>query len=104
MSNQYGIGAPKGGRVHWVLWELSGKFKNAYHLEYNYTYHRYVFYRLNGRSLHDIFIVSRTSKKYFRGVYVNVTNQRYDFFGAYSPADIARKIENIYFEEKEKEK
>lgn len=46
MSNEQGIGAPLGGRVHWLLWCLSPEFKGAYRLYYNYTYHRYLFYRI----------------------------------------------------------
>lgn len=29
MSNEQGIGAPLGGRVHWLLWCLSPEFKGA---------------------------------------------------------------------------
>lgn len=46
MSNEQGIGAPKGGRVHWLLWCLPPDFKRAYKLYFNYAYHRYCFYRI----------------------------------------------------------
>lgn len=47
MSNEQGIGAPKGGRVHWLLWCLGQDFKGAYKLYYNYAYHNYCSYRLD---------------------------------------------------------
>ena len=30
-------GAPKGGRVHWLLWHLTREFKGAYELYYKYV-------------------------------------------------------------------
>ena len=58
MSNEQGIGAPKGGRVHWLLWCLPPDFKRAYKLYFNYAYHRYCFYRpekheINNRRIHS---------------------------------------------------
>lgn len=94
------VGAPKGGRVHWILHALPTEFKGAYIYEYQYKYHRYVFYRLSGRKLYDVFIVLRTSKHYFRAVYCNVERQEYEFFGHYSPERIAEKMYDLYLLDK----
>lgn len=95
------VGAPKGGRVHWILHALPTEFKGAYLYEYNYKYHKYVFYRLTGHRLYDVFIVMRTSKHYFRAVYCNVVSQEYELFGHYSPERIAEKMYDIFLQAKE---
>ena len=89
-------GAPKGGRVHWILHALPTEFKGAYQLSYDYKYHRYVFYRMDGRKLYDFFVVVRTSKHYFRAIYCNTERQEYEFFGHYSPDRIAEKMYDLY--------
>ena len=79
MDNQRG--APKGGRVHWLLWHLPGKFKQAYILYYNYAKHNYLFERREGRRLLDVFIVKQTSRHYWRVMYANAKTQEYECFG-----------------------
>lgn len=95
------VGAPKGGRVHWVLWELPTEFKGAFQLRYDYAYHRYIFYRMNGRKLYDIFIINRSKKaRYFRAVYVNVERNEVEFFGHKKPSAIAEKCYDLYLTDK----
>ena len=96
-------GAPKGGRVHWLILNLPSEFKGKYLLAYQYRFHQYTFYRMNGRRLHDCFIVKRTSKKYFRAVYVNVTHNKIEFFGHKKSEVIAEKMVKFYKEDKERE-
>ena len=94
------VGAPKGGRVHWLILSLPAEFKGKYLLAYQYKFHQYTFYRMNGRHLHDCFIVKRTSKKYFRAVYVNVTHNEVEFFGHKRSEVIAEKMYDLYLIDK----
>lgn len=92
------IGAPKGGRVHWLLIHLPNEFKAAYRLRYDYSRHNYVFYRMRRRDLFDIFIVSQTSVHYWQLTYVNFLTQDYYHFGSQSAKNIAKKMFLIYRE------
>lgn len=94
------VGAPKGGRVHWILWNLPSDFKRAYILRFDYPLHRYIFYRLSGTRLYDFFVVDRTSKRYFRAVYVNVVRNDVEFFGHKKPSRIAEKMYDLYLTDK----
>ena len=89
-------GAPKGGRVHWILHALPSEFKGAYILSYDYKYHRYLFYRYSGKKLYDVFIVMRSSKHYFRAFYCNAEYQEYEIFGDKQPDRIAEKMYDLY--------
>ena len=80
MSNEQGIGAPKGGRVHWLLWCLPPDFKRVYKLYFNYAYHRYCFYRLEKHEIIDVFIVNRTSAHCWRVMYVNTKTGDFQYF------------------------
>ena len=90
-------GAPKGGRVHWLLWHLPSWFKNYYMLSYSYDKHNYVFYRLNNRRLIDVFIVYQSSLHYWRMAYVNLEKQHYESFGYHSTRLIAEKMVELYY-------
>jgi len=92
-------GAPKGGRVHWLLWNLPSKFKGAYILSYDYASHNYIFYRMEGRRLHDVFIVQQTSKHYWHMTYANCKTQKYEHFGYRTTRIIAEVMWDIYLEE-----
>ncbi len=93
-------GAPKGGRVHWLLWNLSPEFKNAYRLYYDYDEHNYVFERRNGRKLYDVFIVKQTSIHYWRMMYANVEKQKYECFGYQTTRILAEFMMEMYLENK----
>ena len=61
------VGAPKGGRVHWLLWNLKAEFKRAYNCSYNYANHNYTFYRMTEKKqLCDIFIIKQTCESCWR--------------------------------------
>lgn len=90
------IGAPKGGRVHWLLWSLPAEFKREFTLKFDYSKHNYVFYRNKGNSLYDIFIVEQSSKHYWRMAYVNVEKQKYVFDGDNKTTRLARRMWYIY--------
>lgn len=94
------VGAPKGGRVHWLLWHLPGEFKNSYLFDFDYLRHNYIFYRLNGSKLYDFFAVTRTSKHYFRCVYVRCQNQYIEYFGSSKSIKIAEKMYDLYLLDK----
>lgn len=91
-------GAPFGGRVHFLLDELTGEFLKQYDVEYNYNFKNYLFYRRTGyldRTLIDLFIVVRTSKKNYRVNYCNVKHLYFcTFCGDFR--DVAQKMKNIY--------
>lgn len=89
-------GAPKGGRVHWLLWSLPAEFKREYTLHFNYDNHNYTFYRKKGNKLYDIFIVAQTSLHYWRMAYVNVERQEYKFDGDNKTTRLARRMWYIY--------
>lgn len=98
------VGAPKGGYVHWLLWSLPSEFKGAYLYKYqadrreneNYTRHNYIFYRLTGSKLYDVFIVIQSSKHFWRVTYANFEYQEYDFFGDIKTERLARRMWYIY--------
>ena len=89
MSNSKGIGAPKGGRVHWLLWELGSSFKGAYKLYFDYAWHKYVFYRMEKRTLLDVFIVMQTSRHCWRCMYSNTKTNDFDVFSCTQTRDMA---------------
>lgn len=95
-------GAPKGGRVHWLLWNLPAEFKGVYELYYDYARHNYTFCRHDGRKLHDVFIVKQTSKHWWRCMYVNVKTQKYECFGYRNTRILAEYMVELY-RENEKE-
>lgn len=90
------VGAPKGGRVHWILWSLTADFKGKYEVYYDYDKHNYVFARHAGRRLYDMFVVIQTSTHYWRFMYANVQYHTFEHFGHKSPEVIAEKMMEIY--------
>lgn len=84
------VGAPKGGRVHWLLWNLTPEFKGKYILHFNYQYHNYVFLRYRKRKLYDIFIVMRTSIHRWKCVYFNVEGLAFERCSTRKSDDMAR--------------
>lgn len=102
MSNK--IGAPKGGFVHWLVLSLPADFKKAYlfdhkvvkHIEKNYNEHHYVFYRLQGRKLYDIFVIVQTSEHYWHVTYYNARQGKYDYFGDKKTSRLARRMWFLY--------
>ena len=94
----------KCGRVHWLLWNLSGNFKNKYQLYYDYAYHKYLFYRLEGRRIYDMFSVVRTSKRCFRVMYCNCKIGVHEYFSCKTSKKCAEFMEDIhnYYENIEK--
>ncbi len=93
-----GVGAPKGGRVHWLLHSLPFAFKASYILSYDYSRHNYVFYRMHGRRLFDVFIVHQTSKHYWRMSYCCLFTQYYEFFGYHKTLVLAEKMCELWRE------
>lgn len=97
-------GTLKGGRVHWLIWNLPPEFKNSYRLFYNYASHNYMFYRNKGFSIYDIFIVVRTSKRCFRVSYVNTETSEFQTFSCTKSKHAAHRMWYIFkIDQKRKE-
>ena len=93
MSNR--VGAPPGGRVHWLVLHLSAEFKKKYILHNNYFKHEYVFLRYRKRKLFDIFIITRTSIHRWKCVYFNALTQTIECCSARKSVDMAYYMELI---------
>lgn len=92
----YKRGAPKGGRVHWLLWNLPTEFKRAYKLYYNYKKHNYVFMRYKYKNLIDVFIIKQSSQHWWRVMYAHPEKQVYEYFGFRSTRIIAEIMFELY--------
>jgi hypothetical protein len=91
------VGAPKGGRVHWLLWNLKAEFKRAYNCSYNYANHNYTFYRMTEKKqLCDIFIIKQTCESCWRCAYVNLQTHEYEFFSCPKSKHLALRMWLIY--------
>lgn len=66
------VGAPCGGRVHWLLLELRADFSHAHDILYNYASHNYVFIRRDRRTLKEVYTVVRTSRRCYRVTYARL--------------------------------
>jgi hypothetical protein len=98
------VGAPKGGRVHWLVWALRGHFLKDYQCDYNYLYHNYRFVRYaenRVRYVVDEFLVIRTSKRCWRVMYWNNHKMEFIYFNASTYRECASKILDIYSKHKE---
>lgn len=92
------VGAPKGGRVHWLLWHLPSDFKGAYQLYYNYSNHNYVFVRNAGKQVYDVFIVIHTSKHWFRVMWACPAKKKFEYMGYKNTRIIAEWMYEKYKE------
>lgn len=102
-------GAPKGGRVHWLIYRLSADFKRKYYVNYDYSKHSYLFLRnYGGFSLKklrrsDMFIVVRTSKMCWRVTSHNMpfgSSEYASFRDSQAVADYLEKKSMEYAEER----
>lgn len=91
MSEKKG-GAPSGGRVHWLVYELSREAKLHYSVNFDYEYHNYFIFRQNRRGLIDCFAVIRTSKNLFRCMYYNARDNYFEYFSGSTPKETAAQI------------
>lgn len=97
------VGAPEGGRVHWLLWALRGEFMKTYTCDFNYMFHNYRFVRYKEYRLSkviDEFIVIRTSKKCWRVMYYNHEKQIFKYLSADTYRECASRILEIYTQNK----
>lgn len=90
------VGAPRGGRVHWLLWNLRKDFAKAYHISYDYATHNYIFYRTERSQLYDVFVVVRTSRHCWRCMYSNVKQQKFEYFSTYTSKQMSLRMWLIY--------
>ena len=68
MSNDKGIGAPKGGRVHFFPLELSKRIREMYHVVYFYDKHNYLLIRKRQKHF-DLYLIMQTSSHCYRVMY-----------------------------------
>lgn len=90
------VGAPLGGRVHWLLWHLGKDFKRAYKLRFDYEYHNYHFTRYAARTPIDEYIIIRTSRRCFRCMYFNYENEYFEYFSEKTSKEMAQHMERLY--------
>lgn len=90
------VGAPPGGRVHWLLDRLNPEIFKAYRLQYKGQYHNYRLYRQRRWETLDEFIIVRTSKHCFRITYFNSVYMYFKAFSCYDSAEAADLIYKIY--------
>lgn len=94
--NQFKVGAPAGGRVHWLIMFLPREFKLTYKLRFDYEYHNYHFSRCEGsRTPKDEFIIIRTSRSCFRCMYFNYENNYFEYFSEDTAREMAEHISNF---------
>ena len=96
MYREHHAGAPRGGRVHWLIWNLRPDFKRAYECFFNYASHRYVFYRIEKKKIYDVFIVYQTSRHCWRCMYANTKTADFEYFSHNSSRHIALRMWFIY--------
>ena len=89
------VGAPKGGRVHWILLTLSRDFKKKFICEFDYRVHKYAFFRYRGARVVEVFLIAKTSCHSWRGMYYNVAYKGMEIFSHSSPTIIAYTMELI---------
>ncbi len=95
------VGAPKGGRVHHLLWALSREFKGEYVLNFDYARHNYVFSKYFRRQLAEVFIVMQTSAHSWRCTHYKrifaekgkKEEYKFCYFTANSATTIAKEME-----------
>ena len=90
------VGAPPGGRVHWLSDYLCGEFGKVYKRSYNYKYHNYRFVRYRKRTMVDEFLIVRTSKKCYRVIYYNDDFKFFLYFSARNYKACADKMIATY--------
>lgn len=94
--NRRRVGAPPGLTVHWLVDELHGEFVKAYNLSLNRKHHNYFFTRYRKRTLIDVFIVVRTSKRCYRVMYFNADFNHFQYFSSENYRECADKMKSIY--------
>lgn len=97
------VGAPRGGRVHWLLWNLRKDFAAAYHIKYNYARHSYLFCRYIKRDLFDTFSVVRTSRRCWRCIYCCPDCGVYEYFSTYTSKQMALRMWLLYQKYRDRE-
>jgi len=91
------VGAPAGGRVHWLLWHLPGEFKRAYKLRFDYEYHNYHFTRYSNRFTPiDEYIIVRTSRRCFRCMYFNYETTYFEYFSEETSKEMADHLMRFF--------
>lgn len=94
------IGAPLGGRVHWFLYNLPDFIKRLYVVRYDYALHNYAMFRYKKRSLIDLFMIVRTSRRCWRCIYCHYLKKSVNYFSAQSSKQLIKQIQLIYEENK----
>ncbi len=95
------VGAPKGGRVHWLILNLPLYVIRNYWISYDYTTHDYCIFRrckqisLNNFLYMDIYIVKRTSRKCWRLMAFNMETAQTVFQTFRKSVEVAEYINEV---------
>lgn len=92
------VGAPLGGRVHWLLYHLPRNIARDFRLYMDYDYHNYMFMRfpIGKRNPRDLFIIIRTSRKCFRCMYFHFEYNYFEYFSERTSRKMAEHMERVY--------
>lgn len=94
------VGAPPGGRVHWLIWNLPLEIKHAYKIRFDYEYHNYFLIRYPfgnvKRNPQDIFVVVRTSRRCWRCMYYHFDYEYFEYFSEQTSKKLAEHILRVY--------
>ncbi len=89
------VGAPSGGRVHWFLWNLPAYLKRMYDVVFDYEFHNYLLIRYNARTMSDMFLVIRSSRKCWRCMYFHREYRYFEYFSEQTSKQLVEHIEKI---------
>ncbi len=93
-------GAPKGGRVHWLLWNLTSELKRAYVVRFDYENHNYALIRYPERNERrnpiDEFIVIRTSECCWRIMYYHFEQSYFEYVSAKTSNEAVKLMQSIF--------
>lgn len=89
------VGAPPGGRVHWFLWNLTSDLKRMYDVVFDYEFHNYFLIRYNQRTMSDMFLVVRSSRKCWRCMYFHREYKYFEYFSETTSKKLVDHIERI---------
>ena len=92
------VGAPPGGRVHWLIWNLPSEIKRAYEIIFDYEFHNYLLQRKpDGKhKATDFFIVVRTSRRCWRCYYFHFEYKYFEYFSEKTSNKMAEHILKVY--------
>lgn len=87
-------------RVHWFILNLPLCIKRNYKLFFDYEYHNYTLLRYpygkKWGSPVDLFVIIRTSRRCWRGMYFHFEYNYFEYFSAQTSKKVCERMESIY--------